>query len=45
MVHSGIVAMDESEGLSEKDMEAGYVLSCQAHPLTDDVKIEFESLD
>jgi len=32
--------MDEEEGLSESEMEQGYVLLCVGHPLTDDVKIE-----
>ncbi|RLD21166.1 MAG: oxidoreductase [Bacteroidetes bacterium] len=37
---SGKVKMDEEEGLSEAEIEAGYVLPCVSHPLTDDVKIE-----
>ena len=37
---SGSVKMDEEEGLSKAEIEAGYVLPCVAHPLTDDVKIE-----
>jgi len=37
---SGKVKMDEEEGLSEAEREAGYVLPCVSHPLTDDVKIE-----
>jgi ring-1,2-phenylacetyl-CoA epoxidase subunit PaaE len=37
---SGSVKMDEDEGLSEAEKEAGYVLPCVSHPLTDDVKIE-----
>jgi len=37
---SGKVKMDEEEGLSESEMEQGYVLLCVGHPLTDDVKIE-----
>ena len=37
---SGKVKMDEEEGLSKAEIEAGYVLPCVAHPLTDDVKIE-----
>lgn len=38
---SGKVHMDEMEGLSEEEIEEGYVLACQAHPLTDNVKVEF----
>ncbi len=37
---SGSVKMDEEEGLSKAEIEAGYVLTCVSHPLTDDVKIE-----
>ena len=37
---SGSVKMDEDEGLSEAEKQAGYVLPCVSHPLTDDVKIE-----
>ncbi len=37
---SGKVEMDESEGLSEKEIKDGYVLCCVGHPMTDDVKIE-----
>lgn len=39
---SGQVVMDEREGLTEKEIEEGYVLTCQAHPLTSDVILEFE---
>lgn len=37
---SGKVTMDEEEGLSESEIEEGYVLNCVGHPLTDDVVIE-----
>jgi ring-1,2-phenylacetyl-CoA epoxidase subunit PaaE len=37
---SGKVKMDEEEGLSKAEIDAGYVLPCVSHPLTDDVKIE-----
>lgn len=37
---SGSVKMDEEEGLSNAEIEAGYILPCVAHPLTDDVRIE-----
>jgi len=37
---SGKVKMDEEEGLSKAEIEAGYILPCVSHPLTDDVKIE-----
>ena len=37
---SGKVKMDEDEGLSEAELNEGYVLPCVSHPLTDDVIIE-----
>ncbi|MDN5200823.1 ferredoxin--NADP reductase [Fulvivirgaceae bacterium BMA10] len=37
---SGKVKLDEEEGLSEQEIEEGYVLTCVGHPLTDDVVIE-----
>jgi ring-1,2-phenylacetyl-CoA epoxidase subunit PaaE len=38
---SGKVKMDEREGLSDAEIEDGYILTCQSHPLTDDVEIEY----
>ena len=37
---SGIVKLDEEEGLSQSERAEGYVLTCVGHPLTDDVVIE-----
>ena len=42
LLHEGMVAMDETEGLSEEELEEGYILTCQAHPLTEDVEVEFD---
>jgi ring-1,2-phenylacetyl-CoA epoxidase subunit PaaE len=33
--------MDEMEGLSTAEEEQGYVLTCVAHPLTNDVVIDY----
>ncbi|MDX2284169.1 MAG: ferredoxin--NADP reductase [Bacteroidia bacterium] len=41
MLHAGAVAMDESEGLSEDELRQGYILTCQSHPLTESVVVEF----
>ncbi len=38
---SGLVQMNEREGLSDEELEAGFVLTCQSHPLTEDVYVEF----
>lgn len=40
---SGKVTMDSNEALSEAEITEGYVLTCQAHPLTDDVKIDMDA--
>ena len=37
---SGKVHLDEQDGLSETEIEKGYVLNCVGHPLTADVVIE-----
>jgi ring-1,2-phenylacetyl-CoA epoxidase subunit PaaE len=37
---SGKVYLEESEGLSDPEMEEGYVLNCVGHPLTGNVVIE-----
>lgn len=37
---TGKVKMIEDEGLSEAEIDEGYVLPCVSHPLTDDVVIE-----
>lgn len=40
-LYSGKVKMDEREGLSDSEIEDGYILTCQSHPLTDEVKLEY----
>ena len=40
---SGEVAMKANYGLSADEVAQGYVLSCQAVPLTDDVVLEFDA--
>lgn len=37
---SGKVKMDESDGLSQAELDEGYVLLCVGHPMTDDVVVE-----
>lgn len=41
-LRSGKASMDEREGLSDAEIEQGYVLTCQAHPLSDDVDLVYE---
>ncbi|EOD79567.1 Phenylacetate-CoA oxygenase/reductase, PaaK subunit [Grimontia indica] len=38
----GEVEMDISHGLEQHEIDAGYILTCQAHPLTDDVTVDFD---
>lgn len=37
---SGQVKMDDPDGLSDEELEEGYVLTCVSHPVTNDVVIE-----
>jgi 3-ketosteroid 9alpha-monooxygenase subunit B len=40
-VLEGKVEMENSEILDPEDIESGYILGCQARPVTDHLKIEF----
>ncbi len=39
---SGELSMDEREALTDDEIGEGFVLTCQAHPLTDDVIINYD---
>ncbi|MFN6943449.1 MAG: 2Fe-2S iron-sulfur cluster-binding protein [Cytophagaceae bacterium] len=39
---SGKVHLDESDALSDKEIESGYVLTCVGHPVTSNVVIEID---
>lgn len=39
---SGKVALDEEDALSEAELKEGFILTCVAHPMSDDVVIEVE---
>lgn len=41
-VLEGRVAMDVNYGLEPDEVAAGYVLTCQAHPLTPEVRLSFD---
>jgi ring-1,2-phenylacetyl-CoA epoxidase subunit PaaE len=41
-VLSGKVRMDKNYSLEQRDLQAGFVLTCQAHPLTDRVVVSFD---
>ena len=38
----GEVDMDISHGLEAQERESGYILSCQAHPISDEVVVDFD---
>ena len=39
---SGKVTLDEEDALSEAELKEGFILTCVAHPMSDDVVIEVE---
>jgi ring-1,2-phenylacetyl-CoA epoxidase subunit PaaE len=39
---SGKIKMDEEDALTENEMKKGMILTCVAHPMTDDVVIEID---
>lgn len=39
---SGEVDMDISHGLEQHEIDAGYILTCQAHPISDEVVVDFD---
>jgi ring-1,2-phenylacetyl-CoA epoxidase subunit PaaE len=41
-VLQGQVRMDRNFALEKAEVEAGFVLTCQSHPLTDKVVISFD---
>jgi ring-1,2-phenylacetyl-CoA epoxidase subunit PaaE len=42
MLVKGVVAMDETEGLSKDELEQGYILTCQCHPLEAGVELVYQ---
>ena len=41
-VEEGEVTMDKNYALIDSEVEAGYVLTCQSHPLSDKVVVRFD---
>lgn len=39
---SGEVFMEVKEGLTEEEIKQGYILTCQSHPMSDDVVVDFD---
>jgi ring-1,2-phenylacetyl-CoA epoxidase subunit PaaE len=42
-VLNGRVRMDKNYGLERRELDAGYVLTCQSHPLTERVTISYDA--
>lgn len=40
---SGEVRMDRNFALEPEEIEAGYVLACQSHPVTSSVEVDFDA--
>lgn len=38
----GEVDMDLTHGLEQHEIEAGYILTCQAHPISEEVEVDFD---
>jgi len=38
----GVIGMDTAMGLSEEEIKAGYILTCQSHPLSAEVKVSYD---
>lgn len=43
-VIQGKAIMDANYSLSEKEVEDGYILTCQAHPITDNIIVDFDEI-
>lgn len=39
---SGKVTMEENDALTPEEVEEGFILTCQAYPITDDVFINYD---
>lgn len=39
---NGKVEMDERDALTDEEIEEGYILTCQAHPVSDDVHVDYD---
>lgn len=38
---TGEVYMDRNDALTQEEIDQGYILTCQSHPLTDEVELEY----
>jgi ring-1,2-phenylacetyl-CoA epoxidase subunit PaaE len=42
MLVTGTVAMDENYALEQDELDKGYVLTCQSHPTSEAVTVDFD---
>ena len=43
-VMEGKAIMDKNYSLSEQEVEEGYVLTCQSHPITENIIVDFDEM-
>ena len=43
-VISGSVTMDQNFSLSEEEVSNGFILTCQSHPASEEVQIDFDEI-
>jgi ferredoxin len=39
----GTVEMDQNFALAKAELEAGYILTCQSHPTSPDVTVDYDA--
>ena len=44
LIKEGEVSMDENYALTDEEVEQGFILTCQSHPLSEKVVIDFDDL-
>ena len=43
-VMEGKAIMDKNYSLSEQEVEEGYILTCQSHPITENIIVDFDEM-
>jgi len=43
-VIKGKASMDQNSSLSEEEVEEGFILTCQAHPVTENIVVDFDEM-
>jgi len=42
ILRSGEVMMDERDALTDEEIDTGFVLTCQSHPVTNNIVIDYD---